>query len=143
MDKSTVWFLYMSLIYLAIGALLGLLMIFVPPTTGAVYRVHGHINLLGWISMMIFGVAYHILPRFSGQPVKYPRFIWPHFWLTNVGLVGMGLSWVLGASGSKAWEHVAGVFGLAASLGIGLFIYNMLATIQMAPPVAQPQKPPA
>lgn len=144
MDKSTVWFLYMSLVYLAVGAVLGLLMIFLPTTTGAVYRVHGHINLLGWVSMMIFGVAYHILPRFSGQPVKHPRLIWPHFWLTNVGLVGMGVAWVFGATGSTAWEHVGGLFGLAASVGIGLFIFNMLATIQMAPPpVSAPPKPPS
>lgn len=144
MDKSTVWFLYMSLIYLAVGAVLGLVMIFQPPTTGALYRAHAHINLVGWVSMMIFGVAYHILPRFSGQPVKHPRLIWPHFWLTNLGLVGMGAAWVLGSGGSRAWEHLAGAFGLAASVGIGLFIFNMLATIQMAPPpVAPPPQAPS
>ena len=144
MDKSTVWFLYMSLTYLAAGAILGVVMIFMPSTTGAVYRAHGHVNLVGWVSMMIFGVAYHILPRFSGRPVKYPKLIWPHFWLTNVGLVGMGTAWVMATSGSKAWEHMAGLFGLAIAVGIGLFIYNMLGTIQMAPPPAKaPPKPPS
>ncbi len=141
MDKSTVWFLYMSLFYLALGVVMGLVMVFLPTATGAVYRAHAHVNLLGWVSMMIFGVAYHILPRFSGRPVKHPRLIWPHFWLTNGGLVGMSVAWVVGTAGTKAWEHVAGLFGLAAAVGIGLFVFNMLATIQMAPPPVSP--PPA
>ena len=144
MDKSTVWFLYMSLAYLAAGVVLGLVMVFLPSATGTIYRVHAHINLLGWVSMMIFGVAYHILPRFSGRPVKYPRLVWPHFWLSNVGLIGMAVAWVLGSGGSRSWEHLAGLFGLAASVGIGLFLFNMFSTIQQAPPpVVPPPRPPS
>jgi len=101
MDKSTLWFVYMSLFYLAVGAVLGLVMIFHPAAMAVIFRVHAHINLLGWVSMMIFGVTYHVMPRFSGRPMRYPRLIWPHFWLTNVGLIGMAITWTLGARGGK------------------------------------------
>jgi cytochrome c oxidase cbb3-type subunit 1 len=143
MDKSTLWFLYMSFIYLAVGAVLGLVMIFAPATTGAIYRVHAHINLLGWVSMMIFGVAYHILPRFSGRPMRYPKLIWPHFWLSNGGLVGMALVWSLAPRGSATAEHLAGLFGLLASVGVGLFVWNMLCTVQAAPPPPAPPPRPS
>jgi heme/copper-type cytochrome/quinol oxidase subunit 1 len=134
MERSTLWFIYMSLFYLGVGAVLGVMMIFQPATVAVMFRVHAHINLLGWVSMMIFGVSYHVIPRFSGRPMRYPRIIWPHFWLTNVGLVGMALAWTVGGPGAKAWGHLAGLFGVAISVGAGLFISNMLATIRAAPP---------
>lgn len=142
MDKSTLWFVYMSLFYLAVGAVLGLVMIFHPAAMAVIFRVHAHINLLGWVSMMIFGVTYHVMPRFSGRPMRYPRLIWPHFWLTNVGLIGMAITWTLGARGAKSWEHLAGVFGVAVAAGLGLFIVNMLTTIRMVSPPVVPLQPP-
>jgi heme/copper-type cytochrome/quinol oxidase subunit 1 len=83
---------------------------------------------------MIFGVSYHVIPRFSGRPARFPRLIWPHFWLTNVGLVGMAVAWSIGGPGAKALGHLAGLFGLAYSAGAALFICNILATVRVAPP---------
>jgi len=48
--------------------------------------VHSHLNMLGWVSMMIFGVGYHILPRFAGKPLKSPKMGELQFWLANIGL---------------------------------------------------------
>ena len=36
----------------------------------AVYRpAHVHMLLLGFVTMMIYGVAYHVVPRFAGFPL--------------------------------------------------------------------------
>ena len=43
--------------------------------------------LVGFISMSLFAVAYHLLPRLLGSAGLNPRLINGHFWLTVVGLV--------------------------------------------------------
>ena len=61
-------FIRAGLIYLVIGVVLGVA-ISIEPSLGARMRfVHIHINLLGFMTMMIAGVAYHVLPRFSAAP---------------------------------------------------------------------------
>ena len=43
------------------------------------YRpAHVHLNLLGFVSMVIFGVAYHVIPRFTGHPLHNPRLAGGH-----------------------------------------------------------------
>jgi len=68
MDKYAKAFVKASMIYLGIGAMTGLCMVLWPDTRFTVTRVHTHINLLGFMAMMIYGVGYHILPRFMEDP---------------------------------------------------------------------------
>src|SRR5581483_8342877 len=81
-------FIKSSLAWLAVGVTLGICMAIHPALT--IYSpAHMHINLLGFVTMMIYGVAYHVLPRFTGHPLwsrKLPAF---HFWASNSGLVMM------------------------------------------------------
>jgi len=54
-------FLKASLAWLAMGVTLGVAMAAYPPWT--VYRLaHVHMVLLGFVTMMIYGVAYHVIP---------------------------------------------------------------------------------
>ena len=73
MDKYAKAFVKASMIYLGIGAMTGWCMVLWPDIRFTVTRVHTHINLLGFMAMMIYGVGYHILPRFMGRPVSSPR----------------------------------------------------------------------
>ncbi len=57
--------------------------------------MHAHTNLLGWVSMMIFAVAYHVLPRFSGRPLYSNRLADMHLILSNIGLIGLIITWPL------------------------------------------------
>lgn len=54
-----------SLLWLVIGVLIGAAMTFAPAAALAYRPAHAHANLLGFVSMMIFGVAYHVIPRFG------------------------------------------------------------------------------
>ena len=66
-------FIRASLVWLGLGVSLGVAMVIVPQYA-LVYRpAHMHANLLGFVSMMIFGVAYHVLPRFVGRPLHSSR----------------------------------------------------------------------
>ena len=61
MDRFVKNFILMSIVYLTIAAVLGIFM-FGNPSLMQFRFVHSHLMLLGWVSMMIFGVGYHILP---------------------------------------------------------------------------------
>ena len=138
MSKITVWFIRFAIIYFLIAILLGLHM----SVAGPVYPwmpIHAHFNLLGWMSMMIYGVGYHILPRFSGKPLFSDGLAMAQLWLANIGLVGMAAGWwVRSENGSNT---VLLIFSLVESLAIVFFAVNMLKTIKAAP--APAPAPPA
>jgi len=94
MSKITVWFIKSAMVYFVLAIVVGLHMA-ASGTTYPYMPIHAHLNLLGWISMMIYGVGYHILPRFSGRPLYSDRLAEWQFWLANIGLVGMSLGWVI------------------------------------------------
>jgi len=129
-------FLRASLSWLALGVSVGVAMAVRPAWT--IYRpAHEHMNLLGFVTMMIFGVAYHVIPRFSGRPLRYPRLAVWHFWVANVGLALMVL-------GLIARVHVRSVTAGTASLAIGgtlsalgayAFALNLWRTIPGAKPL--------
>ena len=92
--------------------------------------VHSHLNLLGWVSMMIYGVGYHVLPRFSGRPLKYPKMGELQFWTANTGLIGMLLFYAMGVyNPSQTYKMLSVAFGAVEVFSIVLFLYNMLATL--------------
>lgn len=138
MSKITVWFIRCAIIYFLLAILLGLHM----SVAGPVYPwmpIHTHFNLLGWMSMMIYGVGYHILPRFSGKPLFSDALATAQLWLANIGLVGMAAGWwVRNEGGSNA---VLIIFSLIEALSIVFFAVNMLKTIKAAPaPAPAPVK---
>lgn len=129
MDWYVRAFIRASLIWFGVGILLGVSMAWWPQHA-LVYRpAHMHANLLGFVSMMIFGVAYHVIPRFSGSPLWNPSLALGHFWLANVGLAGMVGGWMLrvtpGWVGPVLLRTGAGI----GALGAFLFIYNIWRTL--------------
>jgi hypothetical protein len=86
--------------------------------------------MLGWVSMMIYGVGYHILPRFSGKPLRYPKIGEIQFWTANIGLVGMLAFYILNVySSSSSYVVFMVLFAGVEVFSIGLFLTNMLATL--------------
>jgi cytochrome c oxidase cbb3-type subunit 1 len=135
MSNVTVWFIKCAMIYLAISVLLGLHM----SASGPLYPykpIHTHLNLLGWMSMMIFGVGYHILPRFSGAPLWSERLSVWHLWTSNIGLLGMCAGWFVISTGwgGGGYAVLAG-FSILEGASVALFVVNMFKTIKAAPPL--------
>ncbi len=125
MDKYAKAFVKASLIYLGIGAMTGISMILWPDIRFTVTKVHTHINLLGFIAMMIYGVGYHILPRFMGRPVYSARLGITQVWLANISLIGLSVFWILEASQGGIWHDLAILFGMGQAVSIFLFIINL------------------
>jgi cytochrome c oxidase cbb3-type subunit 1 len=130
MDRFVKNFIGMSIIYLAVASLLGIFMLGHPSLMHLKF-VHSHLNMLGWVSMMIFGVGYHILPRFAGKPLKSPKMGELQFWLANIGLIGMLFFYTLGSFHPEEglYRGVTVAFGLMEAVSVFLFFYNMLVTI--------------
>jgi cbb3-type cytochrome oxidase subunit 1 len=124
-DKYAKAFVKASLVYLAIGVILGVLMVLWPDIRFTVTKVHTHINLLGFMAMMIYGVGYHILPRFMGRPVYSQQLGNIQVWLANITLVGLSLSWIMEASQGRFWHNLVILFGIGQAVSIFLFIINM------------------
>ena len=129
LSKTTPGFIFTGLIYLVIGVTLGVLFLIIPETR-RLNLVHTHLNLVGFLTFILFGVAYHILPRFRGRLLYSEKLAWWHFWLANVGLVGLLVFLGLGAYGSFAGlVALQGIFGTALALSMYLFVYNMFKTL--------------
>ena len=98
--RYTLLFVYACITYAIIGfswgAIMGgfpLLRMYVDtaPHGRLILLAHGHINLLGWVEMAIFGAIYYFIPRLVNRPIYSMKLVKIPFWMHNVGLVGMVL----------------------------------------------------
>lgn len=130
MSKITVWFIRVAMSYFIIATGMGVLMLTWPWWTRTYIPGHAHLNLLGWISMTIYGVAYHIIPRFSGRPLYSNRLAWLHFYLANIGLIGMVLFFGFVGHGNLRYEKHLLYSSIVEFTSIVIFVYNMMRTIK-------------
>src|SRR5512134_699409 len=122
-------FIIMSIVYLGVAAVVGIAMLGSEKAM-ALKFVHSHLNMLGWVSMMIYGVGYHILPRFMGRPLYSAKLGETQFYLANIGLIGMLLFYTLNVySPSGLSRSLTVVSGIIEAVSIFLFFYNMLMTL--------------
>lgn len=133
MDKYAKAFIRSSLIYLGIGTILGISMVLLPDHRFTITRVHTHIVLLGFMAMMIYGVGYHILPRFMGRPVYSHRLGNIQVWLANITLIGLLISWILESSQGGIWHFLAILFGIGQGVSIYIFIFNLWKSMTPQP----------
>jgi hypothetical protein len=126
MDRYTKGFVVASLVYFFLAAVLG---IWMGGTDAAAWVpfAHVHFNLLGFMTMMIYGVGYFILPRFNGRTLHWPSWVPIHFYIANIGLIGM----VATAPGRPSTGFV--LFSALSVVSAGMFAVNLGATIMLEP----------
>ncbi|MGH7618664.1 MAG: hypothetical protein ACREPM_15700, partial [Gemmatimonadaceae bacterium] len=89
-------------------------------------------TLLGFVTMMIYGVAYHVLPRFAGRPLWSKRLPGVHVWASNVGLALMCVGFVLRVSSTVdvgVGTTVLSAGGILSAAGAYVFAFNLWRTI--------------
>jgi len=126
MDRYTKGFVVASLVYFFLAAVLGIWM-GGTDAAGWVRFAHVHFNLLGFMSMMIYGVGYFILPRFNGRTLRWPSWVPAHFYAANIGLIGM----VATAPSLPSTGFV--LFSALSVLSAGMFAVNLGATMLLEP----------
>jgi len=128
MERFVRLFLKASLAWLALGVTMGVAMAAHPVWT--VYRqAHMHMMLLGFVTMMIYGVAYHVIPRFAGFPLHSRRAAVVHLWISNVGLALMVAGFVTRASLAGPGTVVLSAGGTLSAIGAYTFVYVMWRTL--------------
>ena len=129
MDRFVKGFIVMSVVYLGIAAILGIVMLG-NQNAMALKFVHSHLNMLGWVSMMIYGVGYHILPRFMGRALYSNKIGEAQFYLANISLVSMLLFYTLNVySPGDLYRTLTVLSGTVQAFSVFLFFYNMLQTL--------------
>ena len=112
--------LKISVIYFMIGISFGLFMSLTHVFNMA--TVHVHVNLLGWMSLALVGVFYHLYPALEETILAKL-----HFWLHNIGLPVMMISIAMAILGmGEIYFMIATIGGAATLLGIFCFGFNVL-----------------
>ncbi len=143
MDPFVRRFIKAALVWLGVGVVIGLGMA-LQPRWIAFRPAHMHANLLGFVSMMIFGVAYHVIPRFTGHPLHSRRLAAAHVWVANAGLAGMVGGFVLRVYAARPGTVLLGAGATLSAAGAFFFIYNLWRTmdrpvrLSSSLPAAQP-----
>jgi cbb3-type cytochrome oxidase subunit 1 len=128
MDWFSTAFIKASLVWLGLGVALGVSIALHP--AWIVYKpAHTHMNLLGFAGMMISGVAYYVLPRFTGHPLHSRRLAGWHWWMSNAGLAAMVAGFALAPRFVPAGGAFLAAGGLLSAAGSYTFIYNIWRTI--------------
>jgi len=131
MDWFVERFIKASLVWFGLGITLGVAMAVQPAL--AAYRVaHMHMNLLGFVTMMIFGVAYHVIPRFTGHALYSRRLAGAHWWISNAGLALLVTGFALGLHIGAAQIPLLAIGGVLSAAGGFAFIVNLWRTIDGA-----------
>jgi cbb3-type cytochrome oxidase subunit 1 len=128
MDWFVKAFLKASVAWLTLGVTLGVGMAARP--AWVVHRpAHVHMVLLGFVTMMIYGVAYHVVPRFAGHPLHGRRAAAAHWWVSNAGLALMVAGFVARGIGARLATPVLATGGVLSALGAYTFAYVLWRTI--------------
>lgn len=111
--------IYAALVYFCLGASLGLYM-------GASHDhslagVHVHVNLLGWVSLALIGVIYHVFPVAGAS-----RAATVQFWLHNAALPVMMLALAAYLKGNAAIEPLLAASSMVVLASVFLFAGNVL-----------------
>ena len=124
-------FIRASLVWFMLGIALGLAMALRPEWV--VYRpAHAHINVVGFLTMLVFGVGYQLLPRLFGGALWSRRLAIAHWWLANLGLAAMVAGFMLAPHIGSASAPLTAGGGALYALGAVLFVINLWRTFDAA-----------
>jgi hybrid cluster-associated redox disulfide protein len=116
-----------SLVYFLAGAALGLYSAIGDAGASMIFA-HVHLNLLGFMTMMIYGVGYFIIPRFNATTLRWPGILPYHFWIANAGLILMVATYSsFGSPGFTGWLFRIGAISQAVS--VFFFCVHILVTM--------------
>jgi len=117
-------FFKVAAVYFVIAIILGIVMGIRHDFSLA--SVHAHLNLLGWVSMALFGTIYHLYPATGSSKLATI-----HFWLHNLGVPVMqgGITLVM-LTESSVFTAFAIIGSLVVVLGGILFAVNVFKHVK-------------
>lgn len=124
-------FIRASLLWFLSGIVLGLALAWHPPWV--IYRpAHAHMNVVGFLTMLVFGVGYQLLPRLFGHPLHSQRLAVAHLFLANAGLGGLVAGFFLQPTRPDLARWTLAGGGALYATGAICWVYNLWRTFNAA-----------
>lgn len=140
MPRLTRYFIKTAMIYLAAALLLGAILasrslVTLPPLFNAMGPVYFHAFLVGWITQLIFGVAFWMFPVLNKErPRGSERLGWASFILLNTGLALRVVAEPLnGLRPQTIWGWLLVLSSLLQWLGGLCFVINSWGRVHPGP----------
>lgn len=118
-------FIKVSVCYFFIGIFLGMFMGIADffQLTSA----HTHINLIGWVSLAIIGIIYHLFPLAGENKLAKIQ-----FWFMMIGIPLLTLAMILFRLGKfSIAEPMSGFGGSLIFFGVILFLVNVMKNVKI------------
>jgi hypothetical protein len=107
---------------------------FLPTTVASNLFAHAHLAAIGWVSMMVFGMSYRLLPMFlPGEPAR-GKIPWISPVFIEIGALGIFISLL-------AESKLLVMFAVVVVCGIFLFFLSAIRTALRRKPVPPPIPP--
>ena len=94
MNSLSIRCIKFAFVYLALGIALGVTFAFDRAMGATLRPLHAELNLWGWVTLLIYGMGYHMLPRFAGRPLRSPRAATVQSWLAIGGVALACIGWL-------------------------------------------------
>jgi len=92
---------------------------------------HAHLNLLGWVSLFLFGVFYRLHPG-----LETSRVVALQLWIWILGTVGLAVAVALIRTGRPEGEPIAAISSVVLLVDMLLFAVLVFRSGRAATPVA-------
>ena len=92
-----------------------------------------HAYGMGFVAFVVLGLGEHLLPRFTGAPIRGGRMAWTQFGLVHAGTLLMVAGFLVGSSA------VAIAGGLAAWAALALFAYRLVPVLRHSAAPGRPE----
>lgn len=111
------WFLLTAAISVTVGMLWGILMS--ATTDHSMAPAHAHLNLIGWVTMALFGFYYHLVPRAGERVVAKVQYA-----IATAGLLAIvpGIAMAIRGDG----ETLAKLGSVLTLLSMLIFLYVVI-----------------
>lgn len=122
--RSITW-LRIAVVYFVVAVALGIVM----GASGdhSLMPVHAHLNLLGWVSMTLFGLIGHVYPATTqGRRADI------QFWLYNLSVPVLLVMLAALLRGNKAIEPLLAVGSIVTGVAVLLFAFNVYSGVKTA-----------
>ena len=107
-------FLRLAVVFFILGVALGIVM---AASHDYTFRpLHAHLNLLGWVSMLLFGLFYRAIPAAAESALAKA-----HFWIYVPALVVQMAALALFIGGNPAIEPVLALASVAVGVAVLCF----------------------
>ena len=136
-----------SFVFLLVGLVLGGYVVtaqFVLETypSRLLTTAHAHLLLVGFMLMMVMGVATWMFPRPSRDDTRYrPELAEAVYWIMTAATALRALAEVtVGLAGALGFRWLIALGGLGQLAGTALFVLNMWWRVRMPPAAAPPTR---